>query len=392
MVLGDGGAPVEILHAGRNIQRGVPVEEVDGLQADLEDLAWHDGEVLDARHVVDAELDPDHNVLVLDLVFAVRPAPHAGPASRLVGVPAAGVQLAVPVARHVDVVVGELGAFEVEAVRVRQHLLERRRVDLVPDGLAVDGVFLLRVHDLERAVGIDVEIQAAALLHHRLCHAIAHAVRVPFLVHRHRVRLVVHEPVAPPVEHGVDAQREDVLMVHRQHAGVHDRAEIHADALVDRLRAQHARRAHLVHHLSCLVEHERQYILVVAHRDDALQHQLSVPRHRRAARPVVGVLPADAAVLLVNTHAVGQVHRLAFVIGDDGGEVLDVAQAVAAQLQVVGHGAGAGVAEVEGRFLVEWVAWVRVRDVHVGEGKAVEERSRVVRDVVQDHAFTLVVA
>lgn len=57
---------------------------------------------------------------------------------------------------------------------------------------------------------------------------------------------------------------------------------------------------------------------------------------------------------------------------------MDRAQAVAAEFQIVRHGTRAGVAEIKGRFLVEWCPGVTVGDVHIGECQAVEETTAVI--------------
>lgn len=389
------GGLVETLLGRGHVEGGVPVEKVDGLQADLEDLAGHDGEVLDARNMVDAELHPHDNVLVPDAVLAGGEAAHARAAARLVRVPPARVQLAVAVGGDVDVVVGELGALEVERARVREHLLERRRVDLVRHGLAVDGVAHRRVLDLEHPVRVRVQVEPARRLDHRLRHVVRDPVRVPVLVDGEGVRLVVHQSVLVPFEHRVDAEREDVLVVHGQDARVHHRAEGDAglvELVVDGLRGQDARGPDFVDDFAGLVEHEGQDVLVVGHGDDALQHQFAVAYHRRPPSAVVGVLPPDPGVLLVDAHAVFDRRGRALVVGDDGRDVLDVAETVAAKLEVVGHGTGTGVTEIVGGLLVVGVSRVGVWDVHVGQGEAVEQGARIVTHVVQNHAFSLVEA
>ena len=160
MLLRDQSAPIELLAARRHVERGVPVEEVDRLQLHLDDLARHDGEILDARDVLQPKLQPHDDVLVQDGLPAVRPRAHPGPAAGLVRVPAAGVELAVVVSGDVDVVVGELGAFVVEGVGVGDHFLEGGGVDLVADGFAVDGVAGGFVEDLEGAGGVVVCVEA----------------------------------------------------------------------------------------------------------------------------------------------------------------------------------------------------------------------------------------
>lgn len=389
------GGLVEVLFRGGHVQGRVLVEEVDRFQADLEDLARHDGEVFDAGDVVDAELDPDDNVLVLDAVPAGRETSDPRASPRLVRVPASRVQLPVPVGGDVDVVVGELGPLEVERGRVGEHLLEGGRVDLVRHRLPVHRVAHLGVLDLEDPVGVGVQVQAAGGLDHGLGDAVGHPVGVPLRVDGHRVGLVVRQSVPVALEHGVDAQREDVLVVDRQHARVHHGAKGDAgpvELVVDGLGRQDARGPDLIGDLAGLVEHEGQDVLVVGHGDDALQDQLAVADHGRPARAVVGVLPADARVLLVHAHAVLDRGGGALVVGDDGRDVLDVAQAVAAELEVVGHGAGAGVPQVVRRLLVVGVPGVGVGDVHVGQRQAVEQRAGVVAHVVQHHALPLVEA
>lgn len=79
MLLRDQGASVEFLVAGWDVEGGVLVEEIDGLELHLNDLAGHDGEVLGARHVLQAELQPEYNVGVDDGLGAVRPRAYPGP-------------------------------------------------------------------------------------------------------------------------------------------------------------------------------------------------------------------------------------------------------------------------------------------------------------------------
>lgn len=90
-------ALVEGLLAGGHVEGRVLVEEVDGLETDLNDLDGHDGEVLDARDVVETELDPDHGVGVQDIILAGRERAHARAAARLVRVLTTCVQLTVGV-------------------------------------------------------------------------------------------------------------------------------------------------------------------------------------------------------------------------------------------------------------------------------------------------------
>lgn len=370
-------APVELLSAGRDVEGGVPLEEVDGLEGHPDGLAGHDGEVLGAGDVLEAELEPEDNVRVDDVVAAVGPRAHARAAARLVGVLAAGVELAVAVARDVEVVVRELGAAVVERGRVGDELLEAGQVELVADGLAVDGVPGRGVEDLEGAGRVEVCVEAGGGFDGRLGDGVAVAVRVE-VGEGHGVAFVVDEAVGVPVDGRVHAQGEDVLVVDGQDARVDDGAPGDLDAVVDGLGADDAGRSDLVRQLTRLVEHEGHDVFVVGDGDDGLDDEFSAADDGCFAGAVVGVLPADAGVLLVDTDYVLHGHWLPLVARYDSAQVVDRAQAVAAQFQVVRHGARTGVAEIKGRFLVERCPGVTVGDVHIGECQAVEETAAII--------------
>ena len=324
---------VENLRARRHVNRGVLIEEVHRFEMHLHDLARHDGEVLHPRDMINPELDPEDNILVDDVVLAVRPGTHTGATARLVGVEAAGVELAVAVGGDVEVVVGELGALVVEGLRVGEDFLEGRGDDLVADGFVVDGVADGGVLDLEGAVGVGGEVEAGGVGDEGLGDGVAGAVRVPVFGDGHGVGLVVDEPVGVAFDHGVDAQGEDVLVVGGEDARVDDGAPGDADGVevvVDGLGGEDAGGADFVGHFAGLVEHEGHDVLVVADGDDGLEDEFAVAHDRGTACAVVGVFPADAGVLLVDTDGVWERYRVAFVVGNLVGEVLDMAEAVAA--------------------------------------------------------------
>jgi len=148
--------------------------------------------------MINAELNKDNQIIVDDVVLAVRPIADASAATRLVRVLPATVQLVLAVLDSVDVVVGELGSLVVEALVVGQNLLESRCMDLVSDGLAVDRVPNSSILDLEGAVGVRVEIVAAGFLDQSLFCEVASAVRVKVRAW-HGVGFVVDEAVVVAV-------------------------------------------------------------------------------------------------------------------------------------------------------------------------------------------------
>ena len=345
-----------------------------------QDLARHDGKILHARHMVDAERDPHHQIGIDDAIAASSPRAHARAAARLVRVLAAGVELAVAVAGDVEIVVSELGALVVEALRVGEEFLEGGGVDLVGDGEAVDGVADRGVLDLEGPVGVVVGVEAAGLGHHRFAHRVARALRVQRRA-RHRVRFVVDEAVGVPVDGRVDAQREDVLVVGGEDAGVDDGAPGDGEAGVDGLGAEDAGGTDFVDEVAGLVEHEGEDVFVVGDGDDALDDELAVAHDGGSAGAVVGVLPADAGVLFVHAHDVLHGRGFSFVVREDGAEVVDRAETVAAKFQVVGHYSCSGISEVEGCFSVERRSWIGVWNVHIRERETIEQAAPIIADL-----------
>ena len=114
--------------------------------------------------MVDAELNKDNEIVINNEIFAVCPVADASAAARLVRVLPAAVQLVFAILNSVNIMIRELGSLVVEAVSIRDNLLERRRVDLVSDRLAVDRVSHGGVLDLEGPVGVRVKVVAARLL------------------------------------------------------------------------------------------------------------------------------------------------------------------------------------------------------------------------------------
>lgn len=322
MLLANQRTLVERLITRRHIQRRILIEKIHRPHHHLDDLARHDGKVLDSGDVVDPKRDPNHQIGVLDLIPAVRPGTHAGPAARLVGVLAAGVELAVAVLGDVDVVVGELGAFVVEALRVGEHFLEGGGVDLVADGLAVDGVADGGVLDLEGSVDVVVDVDAAGFLDHRFFHHVARSLWVQCRA-RHGVGFVVDESIVVPVDGGVDTEGEDVLVVGREHAWVDDCAPRDLETFVDGLGAEDTGGADFVDDISSLIEHEGEDVFVIGDGDDGLNYKLSVPYHSGPSGSVVCVLPADASILFVNAHNILHDLWLSFVVRENSTEIMN---------------------------------------------------------------------
>ncbi|KAI3479988.1 hypothetical protein L1887_57886 [Cichorium endivia] len=383
---------VHRLRASGDIEDRTRLPKVVGLERHHERLDRHHGEVLDTRVVREAKDGPHHHVLVDGalLACAVR-RKSALLAVGLVGVLAARPQLVVAVLGHPHVVSCKLGARICHRVRVRQQQLRRRHVHLVSDRLLRDGVDLVRVGDLERAVLHGCQIRSALVRQHGLLHRVAHAVRVRQLVglraerHGHAV-FVVHR-VAVAVDARVDTHAEDVLVVGAQHTARHYVAVRRRLARIDGRHGQHTRGTHLERDRSRLVKVPQEDVLVVGHRDDGLQHERAATHHVRIVGSVVGVLHAQAVVDLVHAHHLLLLKQLAVGQRKVAVKVVDRTQAVAPQTEAVGSKAARGITHIERLLAVQRRTRIAVRYRHLGHRQSVEDGSTLESKVVQRQTF-----
>ena len=124
------------------------------------------------------KLHINHQIGVDDVFVPARPRAHALTAARLIRILPAGVELAIGVFGDVQIVIRKLGALVVVAFRIRNHFLERRRMDLVSDWLPIDRVAHGSVLDLKDAVGVGIKVEACRSLNERFLDGVAHTVGV----------------------------------------------------------------------------------------------------------------------------------------------------------------------------------------------------------------------
>lgn len=89
-------------------------------------------------------------------------------------------------------------------------------------------------------------------------------------------------------------------------------------------------------------------LLVVANSGDHLQDELAVADNSRGAGAVVRVLVLKTIVLFVHADDVLEVHWSAFGIGPISIEILDMAEAITSQRQLVRCDAESNVTNIEG--------------------------------------------
>lgn len=86
---------------------------------------------------------------------------------------------------------------------------------------------------------------------------------------RYRVGFVVNKAVViGSIEHGVYMQTENVLVIRREHTGVHNSTKGDVDTFIDRPGAQNSSRTNLIRDIAGLVENEGKNVFVVCHCDD----------------------------------------------------------------------------------------------------------------------------
>ncbi|RDL38691.1 uncharacterized protein BP5553_03031 [Venustampulla echinocandica] len=363
---------------------------------DANPLDGHDREVLRPRVVREAKRVPEHHIGIADVVVAGGP--HLDPAAlaALVRVVAGGIQLAVAILGDPHGMLGVARAAGVEAVLGHDDRLARHGLDLVGDVMAAHAVDHAVVADLEHARHMGVGLPVAGPVDNRRARDVAAAVRVAHAVlllgHGHAV--LVDDGVREAVHGRVDAHGEEVLVVRRRHAGpdVSRPRHLAPVRVVDGDRGQDARGPHLQLEAARLVEHPREDIFVVGQRAHHLRHQLPVPHHGRLVVAVVGVLVQDAGVLLVEADDILQLDRVAARVGAVAIEVLDVAETIAAQAELVRRDTQPNIAHVKRLLPVERLARVSIGNRHFRDGQSIENVAPVVRHVVQNEPLPVVEA
>jgi hypothetical protein len=92
----------------------------------------------------------------------------------------------------------------------------------------------------------------------------------------HRECLIVYQAVVVAIDHGVNTQAEDVLMMNCKDTGVDHCAKGNFNTFIDGLGTKDPGSSDFVLDFSSLVKDEGQDVLVVRHSDDRLQHKFSV--------------------------------------------------------------------------------------------------------------------
>lgn len=220
-----------------------------------------------------AERVPDDDVLVPHVLVPRGVVGHAVHLLQALVRPlAAGPEVPVAVARHPDVVLREAGAPPDDRVLAGEEQLRGLRGEFEPDGVARDAVELVLVDDLEDAVLLGGGVGEGRLLEGRFHHPPRVPVRVLLVAFRDGDRVFLDERVRAAVEHRVDAQAEQMLVVLCQDARGDNIAPGAALSFVDQRRRNDARGPRFEFDGPALVEQPGKDVLVVPNGDDILDN------------------------------------------------------------------------------------------------------------------------
>ena len=125
-----------------------------------------------------------------------------------------------------------------------------------------------------------------------------------------------------------------------------------------------------------LVEVPEEAVVVIADGRERRDDEAARAPHLARPVPPLDVAPEHADVLLVDADGVRDRHRVARGVRDDGVEVDDLAQAVAAARERRGRDADAVLAAVEGVLPVVARARIAIGHDHLRERGAVEDRAQ----------------
>ena len=208
---------------------------------------------------------------------------------------------------------------------------------------------------------------------------------------RHPLGVDLVDLVLGTVDVEVETRVEEVLMMRRGHAfGDHVR-ERGLRARLDRHRRHDAGQLHLELDVAVEIEVPVEAVLVVADRRDEADHEPAAAAHLGSPAEHVDVLPEDPVVLFVHADRVVDHPRLALLVRDRRVEVVDLAEAVAAERERLRHAPEAPLPRVEGVLPAVQLARVAVGHDHLRDRRAVQDRADaavvVVGDLVQHEAF-----
>ncbi len=358
---------------GRQVAGGIAGEEAHRLQREAGIFHRHHRKILGLADMGMAEGVPDHDVGVVDAAVLLDVARQAVVAGMHIGIVAAGVFLGRIIRRDPDMPGGKAAAAAHEAALLRQH--QRARIDDQLVGRrSADRVRHVRVGDLPEPPGLAIgDTRRVALARQHPARGVEHiAVRIVASPGPRHEFMLAHG-VAAAVDVHVQAGIEEVLVGRAAQIVVHHAAPTIGLAGHDGRGLDDAGQLGFELNGTVLVKVPVEAIVVIA--DGGEEADDEAPRTPHLEQPVAEfvVLPDDAIVLLVHADRVLHHERLALAVGGRHVEIVNVAEAVATELQRVGEHAEAVFAGVEGRLPEVIGGRIGIRHHHLGDAGAVDQ-------------------
>src|SRR5919112_704768 len=324
--------------------------------------------------MVGAEGVPDHDVLVLDGTVLLDPPDEPIVAGALVRVGAASVPLGGLVRGNPEMLAGETTALahlgvllsERENVGLRNQLVRHRLADPVLRGLVDDPPVADGLHVyVSSAVGLRLQLRGLRV--------VGVAMRVLFS-RGHRLGVHLVDRVLLPVHVHVEAEVEEMLVDRPVEPLVVEELTV-AGILPGPKRPGGDDPGQLALKLDgpVLVEVPEEAVLVVGHRRDEGDHEPAASTNLGLLAAHVEVLPQEAVVLLVHADGILDGERVPFAVGDYAVEVMDLSQAVTAELQGVSKCPDVVLARIKSVLAPLSRSGIAVGHHHLGERRPVED-------------------
>ncbi|MNC27320.1 hypothetical protein D3C75_754890 [compost metagenome] len=260
--------------------------------------------------------------------------------------------------------------------------------------MIANGVFDVRIDDLPEAPGLPVCLPGRVqLMGKRGGHTVEDVAPGIALALRARLEIGFGHRVVLAVHHHVQTRTEKMLVGRAIELG-RDHAAPTGWASTGSQRGGLDDTGQLGFELNrtVLIEVPEKTIVVVGHGAEEADHQAPGATHFEYAGTKLIVLPQRAVIFLV--HADGVLHDKRFALIIDRGhiEISNRAQAIAAELQLVGQTSKAVFTAVERAFPVMIELVIRIGNAHVGDTGAIEDRAHdvavLVAQLVQNQTLT----
>jgi hypothetical protein len=204
--------------------------------------------------------------------------------------------------------------------------------------------------------------------------------------------LVLDGGISVSVDGRVDAEGEDVLMrwghdTRSDHDSVRN---IVLDTLLHGYDGHDTSGTSLKVDRTSRIEDPAEDVFVIGDGHDRLDDEFAGTNDFGTSVTEIGVLPTNTSIDFVHANCVLHLDRLTLLIVDPSVKVLDDAEAIASESEIVGGGTGSAFTEIVRRLAMVRRSRIAVRDSHLSESQAVKDGSAVVADISEDGAFAII--